>query len=84
MAAQQPFGEAAPGVVFIALALSKISGYGTVDLMAPFTGDGSIVIVASAREIAIDADADANLVGWEQGTPEVRDAGTLNATTPIS
>ena len=28
-------------VVFIALALSKISGYGTVDLMAPFTGDGS-------------------------------------------
>ncbi|MBD3758871.1 MAG: hypothetical protein LBE44_08185 [Microbacterium hominis] len=48
------------------------------------TGDGSIVIVASAREIAIDADADANLVGWEQGTPEVHDAGTLNATTPIS
>ncbi|BBX72031.1 APC family permease [Mycolicibacterium psychrotolerans] len=28
-------------VVFLVLAIVKITGYGTVDLMAPFTGDGS-------------------------------------------
>lgn len=46
--------------------------------------DGSIVIVESADEIVLSADADANLVGWERGTPVVRDAGVMNATTPIS
>lgn len=47
-------------------------------------GDGNIVILASAREIGLDAGADANLVGWESGTSVVKDAGTLNGTTPIS
>lgn len=28
-------------VVFLVLAIGKIAGYGTVDLLAPFTGDGS-------------------------------------------
>lgn len=48
------------------------------------TGDGNILILASGRQITLDADADANLVGWESGTPVVKDSGTLNATTPIS
>ncbi|KIC58277.1 DUF3060 domain-containing protein [Microbacterium hominis] len=47
-------------------------------------GDGNIVIVAAAREIVLDAGADANLVGWESGTAVVKDAGTLNGTTSIS
>lgn len=47
-------------------------------------GDGNIVIAAAAREIVLDAGADANLVGWESGTAVVKDAGTLNGTTPIS
>jgi len=47
-------------------------------------GDGNIMILASARQVSIDAQADANLIGWENGTPAVKDAGTLNATTPIS
>ena len=47
-------------------------------------GDGNIVIMAAAREVVLDAGADANLVGWESGTAVVKDAGTLNGTTPIS
>ncbi|PZU32885.1 MAG: hypothetical protein DI577_02275 [Microbacterium sp.] len=47
-------------------------------------GDGNVVIVSAAREIDLDAEADANLVGWETGTAIVKDAGTLNGTTPIS
>jgi len=47
-------------------------------------GDGNIVILAAARQLTIDAQADANLIGWENGTPVVKDAGTLNGTTPIS
>lgn len=46
-------------------------------------GDGAIVIVASAEEITLSAAADANLVGWESGSPEVHNSGTLNGTTPI-
>lgn len=46
--------------------------------------DGSIVIVESADEIVLGSSADANLVGWERGTPVVRDTGVMNATTPIS
>lgn len=46
--------------------------------------DGSIVIVESADEIVLGSSADANLVGWERGTPVVRDSGVMNATTPIS
>ncbi len=47
-------------------------------------GDGNILILASSQQVTLDADADANLVGWESGTPAVKDSGTLNATTPIS
>lgn len=47
-------------------------------------GDASVAIVESADEIVLADEADANLVGWERGTPVVRDTGVLNVTTPIS
>ncbi len=46
-------------------------------------GDGNIVVLVSAARIEVDAEADANLIGWEAGTPAVVDAGVLNGTTPI-
>lgn len=52
---------------------------GTVEVQ----GDGNIVITASAQQIELTGEADANLVGWEAGTAVVRDSGVMNATTLI-
>lgn len=51
--------------------------------MLTVVGDGSVVIATSIENLVFDATADANLVGWEKGTPVIKDAGTLNATSPI-
>ena len=60
-------------------AIVLLPAVGTVEVQ----GDGNIVITASAQQIELTGEADANLVGWEAGTSVVRDSGVMNATTLI-
>lgn len=60
-------------------AIVLLPAVGTVEVQ----GDGNIVITASAKQIELTGEADANLVGWEAGTSVVRDSGVMNATTLI-
>lgn len=45
---------------------------------------GNTVIVASADQVVLTDGSAGNVVGWERGTPVIRDSGTVNTTVPLS